>query len=191
MKKILTAMTCAAILATAASADIARVEMGAGAWMQTPSGELSYTESGVTATDKSDKKEQTQAYVWALLKHPVPVVPNLRLEYVSLENVGAATGAFKNFTASGGKTSLKMNQFDVIPYYNLLDNTAWMTLDLGLDLKVTEIKYQADGVVIPAVADTTYSDSTTVVIPLVYLRARVEIPSTEIGVRNNIKLIHL
>ena len=189
MKKILTALTCAGLMATAANADFGRVEMGVGAWNQTPSGEISYTESGGTGSDKSDETQETQPYVWALIKHPIPIVPNFRLEYVGLENVGKATGTFKEFTASGGKTSLKMTQFDVIPYYNILDNTAWITLDLGLDLKVTEIKYQADGVVIPGVADTSYSDSTTVVIPLVYLRGRVEIPSTNIGLEADVKYV--
>ncbi len=188
MRKILTALTCIALLTTVASADIARVEMGVGAWMQTPSGKISYTKSGGTGSDISKKNQETQPYVWALLKHPVPVIPNLRLEYVSLENIGNATGTFKEFTASGGKTSLKMTQFDIIPYYNILDNTAWLTLDLGLDLKVTEIKYEAANVTgIPV--GTDYSDSTTVVIPLLYVRGRVEIPATNIGLEADVKYV--
>ncbi|MDA3909596.1 MAG: TIGR04219 family outer membrane beta-barrel protein [Sulfurimonas sp.] len=189
MRKILTALTCAGLMATVASADVARVEMGVGAWAQTPSGKISYTENGGTGSDISKESKETQPYVWALLKHPVPVVPNLRLEYTSIESTGAATGTFKEFTVSGGKTSLKMTQFDVIPYYNILDNTAWITLDLGLDFKVTELKYEANGVVIPGVIDTTYSDSTTVVIPLVYVRGRVEIPSTNIGIEADVKYV--
>jgi len=82
-----------------------------------------------------------------------------------------------------------MTQFDVIPYYNILDNTAWITLDLGLDLKVTEIKYQADGVVIPGIADTSYTDSVTTVIPLLYVRGRVEIPATNIGLEADLKYV--
>ena len=188
MRKILTALACTALLVTATSADIARVEMGVGAWMQTPSGEISYRESGGTGNDIAKESQKTQPYVWALLKHPVPVIPNLRLEYVSIESTGAATGSFKEFTASGGKTSLKMTQFDVIPYYNILDNSTWVTLDLGLDLKVTEIKYEATGVTgIPV--GTNYSDSATVVIPLIYVRSRVEIPATNIGLEADVKYI--
>lgn len=189
MKKILTALACASLMAATANADVARVEMGVGAWAQSPSGEISYTDSGANGLDKSDESQETQAYVWALLKHPVPVIPNLRLEYVNIKNSGAATGTFKEFTASGGKTSLEMTQFDVIPYYNIIDNTAWITLDLGLDLKVTQMKYQADGVVIPGVASTSYSDSATVVIPLLYVRGRVEIPATNIGLEADVKYV--
>lgn len=188
MKKILTVLTCAGLLAATASADMARVEMGVGAWAQKPSGEISYTESGANGSDKSDESKETQVYVWALLKHPVPVVPNLRLEYVSLKNTGTATGTFKEFTASGGKTTLEMTQFDVIPYYNLLDNTAWITLDVGLDFKVTKIDYKAAGVTgIPV--GTEYTDSVTAVIPLVYVRGRVEIPATNIGLEADVKYV--
>ena len=197
MKKILTALTCAAILATTASADFARVEMGAGAWMQTPSGELSYTDSsGITATDKSEESQETEGYVWLLIKHPIPILPNLRVEYASVNNSGKATGTFKKFTIPTGSTSdttLKMNQYDIIPYYNILDNTAWITLDLGLDLKVTEASYDVDdavnditGIVIP---NTAYSDSSTVVVPLLYVRGRVEIPATNIGLEADVKYV--
>lgn len=189
MKKILTALTCAGLMATAAHADFGRIEMGVGAWAQTPSGDISYTKSGANGLDKSKESQETQPYIWALLKHPVPVIPNIRLEYTSIKNTGTATGTFKEFTASGGKTSLEMTQFDVIPYYNILDNTAWITLDVGLDLKVTQMKYEADGVTIPGVVSTSYSDSASVVIPLLYVRGRVEIPATNIGLEADVKYV--
>ncbi len=189
MKKILTAMACSIVLVSVASADIARVEMGAGAWMQTPSGDITYTESGLTASDVSEEKEETSPYVWLLIKHPIPVVPNLRLEYVTLANTGVANGTFKEFTAAGGKTSLDMTQYDIIPYYNILDNTAWITLDLGIDLKVIDVDYKADGVTPNVGSGTSYSNTASVVIPLAYVRARVEIPATNIGLESDVKYI--
>jgi len=189
MKKVLSSLACGLILASTASADIARVEMGAGAWMQTPSGGITYTEGVGTGSDVSDEKEETNPYIWLLIKHPIPVVPNLRVEYVTLANTGTATGTFKDFTASGGKTSLDMTQYDIIPYYNILDNTAWITLDLGVDLKIVELDYKADGVTMVGSLDTSYSDTTSVVIPLAYARARVEIPATNIGLESDVKYI--
>lgn len=189
MKKVLSSLACGLILASTASADIARVEMGAGAWMQTPSGAITYTEGVGTGSDVSDEKEETNPYIWLLIKHPIPVVPNLRVEYVTLANTGTATGTFKDFTASGGKTSLDMTQYDIIPYYNILDNTAWITLDLGVDLKIVELDYKADGVTMVGSLDTSYSDTTSVVIPLAYARARVEIPATNIGLESDVKYI--
>jgi outer membrane protein len=190
MKKILTVLSCATILVTTASADFTRVEMGIGAWAQKPSGKLSYTNSGATANDESRESQETQAYVWGLIKHPIPVLPNIRLEYTNVENTGLASGTFKEFTAPANThTTLTMKQYDVIPYYNILDNTTWITLDLGLDLKVIDAKYEADGVTVSGVPNTNYSDSATVVIPLLYVRARAEIPSTNIGLEGDVKYI--
>ncbi len=191
MKKNLMALACSIALAATASADIGRVEMGAGAWMQTPSGDITYTESGLTASDVSEEKEETSPYVWLLIKHPIPVLPNLRLEYVTLANTGTATGKFKDFepTTTPAKTTLDMTQYDIIPYYNILDNTAWITLDLGIDLKVIDVDYKAEGVTVNYVTNTTYNDTASVVIPLAYVRARMEIPATNIGLESDVKYI--
>jgi len=183
MKKTLMTLALGAILTTIASADFARIEMGIGAWIQTPSGDITYADSGVTGSDTSKKNEESQAYVWALVKHPVPIIPNLRLEYVGVKSEGEATGTFKNFTAVAGDTSLEIIQYDIIPYYNLLDNTFWLTLDLGVDLKVMNITYEAPSTV------GSYSSTESVALPLVYLRTRVEIPMTELGFEADVKYI--
>ncbi len=187
MKKILTTLAVGAMLATAASADVARLEMGVGAWQQTPTGAITYTDSGASGSDTSIEKESTSAYAWMLVKHPIPILPNIRLEYASLESEGEATGTFDDFTATGGSTLLEMTQYDIIPYYNILDNTGWVTLDLGLDLKVIDLEYTADNV--GNWTSPTYTDSDTIVIPLVYARVRVEIPGTNIGLETDGKYI--
>lgn len=160
MQKILKTMIGGAILASTLSADIARVELGAGAWAHTPSGEVGVVEV-------TDQSEQTEAYIWALVKHPVPVIPNLRVEYTNA-SVGDVAGNM-NFT-----------QYDVVPYYNILDNTAWITLDLGLDIKMLEVS-----------ADTgSFSDDTdSIVFPLGYVRARVQVPFTGFGAEADVKYI--
>jgi len=189
MKKLLSALVCAACLASVASADFARIEVGAGMWMQTPSGDITYTDGTIPASDVSDEKSQNQFYLWALVKHPIPIVPNLRLEYTGIESTGKATGSFKNFTATAADTSFKVTEYDIIPYYNLLDNTFWVTVDVGLDIKIMEIDYTAEGVVPLVGSATVYKDSITVPLPLLYLRARTEIPMTEIGLEADVKYI--
>lgn len=192
MKKIITTLATTAILTSVASADIARVEMGAGMWNQTPNGTMSYTKSGTaTGNYTSDKKEDSSAYVWMLIKHPIPILPNLRLEYANIKDTGLVTGSFKDFDVPVGSTpgSIEMTQFDIIPYYNLLDNTAWTTIDVGLDLKVQSTKYKVDGVTVNGVANSNYEDTKTIVIPLVYARARVEIPGTNIGLETDAKYV--
>ncbi len=193
MKKILTTLVGGALLASSLSADFARVEMGVGAWMQTPSGEVSYEESGATGNDVSDEKDSTEGYAWVLIKHPVPVLPNLRLEYASTVTTGKVSGGFEDFTIPNGEVSdskLESTQYDIIPYYNILDNTAWVTLDLGIDLKIMETSYKATALEVSGVeVFEGYSDSASTVLPLLYVRGRVEIPVTNIGVEADIKYI--
>ena len=187
LKKIFSTLTCGAILAVSVQADITRVEMGVGAWMQESKGGATYTDSGADGVYTSTKDDNTQPYVWVLIKHPVPLVPNLRLEYVSLEDKGLVTGEFKKFDVGGITTTMSydMKQYDIIPYYNILDNTAWITLDLGLDIKVIDVSYdvKASG------AFTGYKDSEIIAIPLLYVRTRFEIPATDIGIEADVKYV--
>ncbi|MFA5233499.1 MAG: TIGR04219 family outer membrane beta-barrel protein [Sulfurimonas sp.] len=187
MKKVFYSLACTALLASCVMADFTRVEMGAGAWSQTPKGEASYTDGGADGRYVSNEKEENSAYVWALVKHPIPIVPNLRLEYVTLEDSGLATGEFEDFDIGAATTTLSydMKQYDIIPYYNILDNTAWITLDLGLDIKVVDLSYTAA----PSAPFTGYDDSVTFAVPLLYVRGRVEIPATDIGLEADVKYI--
>ncbi len=192
MRKILMSLMCVYILTINVSADAMRIEAGVGAWIQTPSGELSYSDnSGNSGLDKSQETQEVEAYVWALIKHPVPILPNFRLEYVNVENIGLATGTFKNFTVPmASKTIITMTQFDIIPYYNILDNTGWITLDIGLDIKVVDASYEAVNVNVLGVAvPTNYSESALVAFPLLYARGRVEIPSTNLAIESDIKYV--
>jgi len=193
MKKILVTLVCGAMLASISSADMIKIEGGAGIWQQTPSGDAEYTDATtVDGKNKFDEDQLSKGYVWMLIKHPIPIVPNLRLEYTSLESTGKATGEFKDYTVitAESDTFIEMKQYDVIPYFNVLDNLAWTTVDVGLDLKIVEASYKADGV---RDNDTglvvNYSDSGTVVIPLLYVRARVEFPATNLAVEADTKYI--
>jgi len=191
MKKILTTLAVGAMLATAASADFARVEMGVGSWQQTPSGSLETSDtSGVLSLEgkyTSAEEDSSEMYFWMLIKHPVPVLPNVRLEYVSIADEGTTTGIVNGIDTDplGSPTTIDMQQFDIIPYYNILDNTGWVTLDLGLDLKVI----QSDADISGLAGGLSYSGSESVVIPLLYVRTRVEIPATNIGLEADVKYI--
>jgi len=192
MKKILSTLALSAAITTIVSADLLRIEMGAGAWGQDPSGNITYSDStGASGEYKSNETSYTGAYAWMLIKHPLPIIPNVRLEYTKVKDEGISTGTFENFTAPiGSPSSLEMSEYDIIPYYNLLDNTFWMTIDLGLDIKVIDSTYTAEGVTINNLGTIgTYTDSSTVAVPMVYGRFRVEIPGTNLGLESDIKYI--
>lgn len=190
MKRYLTALLFAGIVASSAHADITRVEMGAGVWAPTPKGDISYTNGASSGKDVLNEKDKNYNYVWLLIKHPVPVLPNLKLEYANVENTGLASGTFEDFIAAPNTpTALKMQQFDIIPYYNIFDNTSWLTVDLGLDIKIINLDYTANNVTINGTPNQNYNDTTTLAIPMLYLRTRVEIPSTNIGLEGDVKYI--
>jgi outer membrane protein len=191
MRKILITLACVAAMVSSVSADFVRVEGGAGIWQQTSKGDIDYTDSAtnLTANNKANKDTKNENYVWLMIKHPIPIVPNLRVEYVSLESAGKASGKFKNFNAGvSANTLIKMNQYDIIPYYNILDNLSWVTLDLGIDLKVIDTKFTADSVVVNG-ATVDYSDTSTIAIPLAYLRSRFELPITGLAIEGIVKYI--
>ncbi len=193
MKKLVTGLLSTVALISTLNADFARVEMGVGGWNQSPSGTISYTDAtlGSEGTYTSKQVDNTSTYVWALIKHPIPILPNLRLEYTDIDDQGSAKGSFEDFDTGGlfKNASISMKQYDIIPYYNLLDNTAWTTLDLGLDIKVVDASYKAQAVNIFGIGLGNYEDSKTIAIPLVYARVRVEIPATNIGLESDVKYI--
>ena len=189
MNTLLKTILVGALFSSTLMADFTRVEMGAGIWNSEPKGSASYTASGVTANDISTEKEESNPYIWILIKHPVPVVPNLRLEYADVGTKGIANGTFEDFTATNANTQLDFTQYDIIPYYNILDNTGWVTLDLGLDIKLIDASYQANGVTPLIGGGTTYTESLLIPIPLVYTRVRFEIPATNIGLEADAKFI--
>ncbi|ADN08151.1 TIGR04219 family outer membrane beta-barrel protein [Sulfurimonas autotrophica] len=187
MKKILSTIAMSTFLSVSLCADITKVEIGAGAWGQTPSGTANYDRGlGITGTNTFDETKDTSPYVWMLIKHPIPVVPNIRLEYTSIHATGKASGSWNGLNAPANtKSVLDIKEYDIIPYYNLVDNTFWTTLDLGLDIKVLDLDYKVE----PNGLFTGYEDTYTAPIPLVYARVRVEIPTTNIGLEGDAKYV--
>ncbi|HIP54747.1 MAG TPA: TIGR04219 family outer membrane beta-barrel protein, partial [Sulfurimonas autotrophica] len=131
-----------------------------------------------------DEKQETSTYAWMFIKHPIPVVPNIRLEYASIYATGKASGAWNGLSVLfgiGASSVLDMKQYDIIPYYNILDNTFWITLDLGVDIKVVDTTYEIESI--------GYEESYTAPIPLLYARTRAQIPTTDIGIEGDIKYV--
>lgn len=149
-------LTACLLLSSSLVADIARVELGGGVWMQTPTGDFSVANTAIAP----DEEQMTNNYAWAMFKHPTPVIPNIRAEYVTLSSENKAGAA---------STDLDITQYDVIPYYNILDNTFWFTLDLGIDLKVTDVKNAST-------ANAALAVQSEVVIPMLYARTRFQLP---------------
>ena len=195
MKKIISTLSLVAFLTTTANADFLRVEAGAGVWSQTPSGDFKRKDGdgalSLNGSYTSNENDSSEFYFWSLIKHPIPLLPNVRLEYVSVEDDGVIDGYVNGIDLRGnlGRATITTDQYDVIPYYNILDNTAWITIDLGLDLKYIQIDSDVKEEVIPVGSKTVYSGSDSAFIPLLYARGRVQIPGTGLGLESDVKYI--
>jgi len=191
MKKIFTTTLVSLVsFVTIVSADFIRAEIGTGVWTQTATGKSYYngSTSGARGTDKLQENVNTSNYVWAFIKHPIPIVPNLRLGYVNIHGDGTATGEWSGLGIPSGSSStstLDLKEYDIIPYYNILDNTFWVTLDLGLDIKIIDLDYKISKKTFFA----GYQYKSTIQLPLGYIRARAQIPTTDLGFEADVKYI--
>lgn len=136
-------------LGVSLNADLLRAEIGVGVFSAEPGGTFEPEAGGSGAELKDDLgiDKANDLYVWAFLKHPVPIIPNVRIEYLALNH------------APDDADSFGVNELDGILYYNLLDDTLFVTLDLGIDIKYIE-------------AD--YGNNETATVGLLYGRGRVE-----------------
>lgn len=169
-------------LAMSAQADVFRLEMGAGVWRSDPSGTIQYNGNpAFDVVNTADFAEETSPYAWIFLKHPLPIIPNIRLEYVDMGYSGNSKGTlvWNGVSYGNAYNELNMQQLDGVFYYNLLDNTFWLTLDLGLEVKYVDGDYSlADNTHTLAAVNENFSGF----FPLLYLRLRGEILETGIGV---------
>ncbi len=188
MSKILSGLLFAGLLSASVQADVVRVEMGAGVWSNEFSGAVSSTGvvDPITADELGYDKEN-KGYAWLYVKHPIPVLPNLRLEYAAVDFSGTSktpTFDYKGVTyTANAKTDLTLDQIDAIMYYNLLDNTGWTTIDLGLDIKVVQAEFnarQSDG-------SDAVQEKETLPLPMAYGRLRFELPGTDLGIEGTAK----
>ena len=182
MKKLLSIAAMTALMTTSASADLLRIEGAVGAWNSSPTGTISYSPNSFDVVDNAGLKDATNMYAWIYLKHPVPIVPNVRLEYVNPTFDGTVASIdWDGKTYASVNNTLSLTQYDAVLYYNILDNTFWTTIDLGLDVKFIDGNYQVNASTVAGNAPAVNEDF-SLVMPLAYVRGRVQIPVTNIGI---------
>lgn len=193
MNKILSGLLIAGFLGAAAQADVVRVEAGAGMWQNELAGSITSKQLAGTGFDTFSADllaydKETKGYAWVNIKHPVPVLPNLRLEYTGIDYVGTSTQTFtyKSVSyAASAQTNLTFDQFDIIGYYNILDNTGWVTVDVGLDIKVIQTEFNA----VDNIGGNSINVKETLPVPMAYGRLRLEIPGTDLGLEGDMKYV--
>lgn len=122
-------------------------------------------------------EDQGAFEIAATLEHPVPILPNIRIKHIDLDETqdGSLNVTFDGFVFMNAvKTNFDLTHTDFMLYYEVLDN--YVSVDLGLDVKVFDGQLVIEDTDNPASTSTTEIDE---VIPLPYVSAEVALPLTD------------
>jgi outer membrane protein len=178
MRKLILAMGGSMLLAVPlAQADVLGVGATVGYWHSDLSGQADRNGDSVNLDDelKLDNDSNTDASIY--IEHPVPVLPNIRLNYTLVKQSGKGNLGTDPYDGVIGNvhSDLDLEQLDLTLYYEVLDN--WVNLDLGLtarDLSGELVVRQATGL-------NESKTKVDAVIPMGYLAARFDLPLTGVS----------
>lgn len=181
MKKSLLAcaLLAAAVLAPVQADTLLGAYVGAQAWNMGVEGGFSNNEN-VTNFSFDD---QTNGSFYVALEHPVPLIPNIKINRTMLDTNGVttltSTFEFNDEVYSANTdltTDIEMTGTDFILYYEILDNDL-VSIDVGINGKYI------DGTIM--VSETSgnrmVSEDFSGVIPMGYAKAEVGLPFTGLG----------
>ncbi|HHO65105.1 MAG TPA: TIGR04219 family outer membrane beta-barrel protein [Epsilonproteobacteria bacterium] len=195
-KLILTSLLTSAAL----YADIIGGEVSVGIYSHSPSGSASYTLPYLPLNESIDLENdlgwdsKQDAMVKAYFELPLPFVPNVKLAYSNFNQSGDATVTSFSWGDIIGldgtiNTSLELQMYDLTAYYELLDNV--VEIDAGLTLRYLngnmDVTPTADfnlpGFIPDLSVSAPQSTDIDMWIPLVYGKARFNIPTTDISLQ--------
>jgi len=188
MQSVLKVFVTIAALALGLGAQSWQLKSAAGVWEASSDGTITETINSTLQVVDSLESKELKGYLYMDLRHPLPLLPNLRFEYVDLDAKGEGKKSSINtsvFTVAlpsvAVQSDLTLTQYDAIAYYNLLDVPIGITLDAGLSLKFVHSLYHVDTVSLEEEADS--------MIPMLYLRGRYALPVADLGIESDIKYI--
>ena len=178
MRKLMLVVGSSMILAVPmAHADFAGVGASLGYWNSSLSGTAGKNNDFVDVDKDLNLKSQDNANLGIYLEHPIPLLPNVRLNYtlIKQDGRGVLPNNYGDLISGQSVTSkLDLEQLDLTLYYEILDN--WVNLDLGLTVRDLSGDLRM----------TTVSDSektkVDAVLPLGYIAARFDLPLTGLAV---------
>jgi len=182
MKKIILSTATALLLSTTASADFIGAEAGAAVWSSSLTGTIKGGKTLDTNIDLEDNlgygTKETNNFFWVYIDHPVPLIPNIKVQQTNLSSSGskATTVKFDGKTyTSTVKSKITLNQTDFMAYYRLLDN--WVNFDLGFNFKALKGNIQLSDDL-----GTNIDKDFEATIPMLYAKARFDLPFSGLSV---------
>ncbi len=183
-------------LNTGALAADFHISGGGGIWHNDASGSIQYKDDPAIDIDYLNYDEENRPYGWFELTHPVPVLPNLRLEYCKNKFSDRASIAFEWEDVRFGADSyskMELKQLDMIAFYQPL-SLNWIALDLGLDVKYVKFTFSAEGS--GYIPDTGLSlrtayeiEEDNLFIPFPYAKIKFMVPNTGLEIEGEAKAI--
>jgi outer membrane protein len=190
MKKLLLCATTALTFVTTINADTIGAEVGYAAWNTSLSGNIQKgTGTFDFENDLGYGSNEVNGFMWAYIDHPLPFLPNIKIQKTNYSD--SASGTInanvtfdnQNFTASDTVTSsLTLDQFDIIPYWRILDN--WVNFDIGLNIKSIDGNIQVDDS-----SGNHANHDFSVILPMLYTKARVDLPFTGLSIEADLSYI--
>lgn len=152
-------------------------QAGAGQWYINLDGDVGQNGSTTTLNDLGFEDETSNVF-WAMLEHPIPIIPNLRVMHSTISATENSTTS-QRFTVGGividaevrVLTDMDLSHTDATFYYELLDN--WVTFDLGVTARQMEgfVEVQSE------VSQTARAELEGV-LPMAYLNLQLDFPGS-------------
>lgn len=180
----LSVVSIAALTASTASADrILGVYVGASSWQQAYDGYIQDLDAGtpinVDFEDDLGFDDDNGSVFYVALEHPIPFLPSIQLKQTNIE-ISETNNLTRDINIGGGEFMLAdevsseadFSHTDITLYYQILDNI--VSLDLGLTGRIFDGFVEVDDTSGAASGREDFD----AVVPLVYVKARVDLPFT-------------
>jgi outer membrane protein len=182
MRKLMLAVGGSLILvAPLSQADVVGLRASVSYWDSDLSGQAANSGDVVDVENDLNLDSDSDANASLYLEHPVPLLPNVRLNYTVIEQSGRGRLGTSEFVGIPGSVEVQsdfdLDQLDLTLYYEVLDN--WVNLDLGITAR------DLSGELVVQDTNGRFSPSETKVdgvIPMGYLAARFDLPLTGVSV---------
>ncbi|MFX4228430.1 MAG: TIGR04219 family outer membrane beta-barrel protein [Porticoccaceae bacterium] len=173
-------------LPSIANADVLGLFAGYGQWSADSSGQIADDGRSVDIQDELNLDTDSSNIYYIGLEHPVPVLPNIRLQHTDL--AGSGVGTISEELEFNGEiypvdaeisSDLDLTHTDATLYYQLFDTV------LGIDLGLTARKFDGTALLLAddGVGGTIgVNEDFDVVIPMVYARIGLKLPLTGLTV---------
>jgi len=176
-KRLIALAILAASASVATQADIVGASAGAYMWKQSWDGDVKAGSQSVDMNKDLGYDDETGKSFYVALEHPVPVLPNIRLQRTDLDisetNQISRDFSFdgKDYTAGESVNSTTdLTHTDATLYYEILDN--WVNLDVGLTVRMFDGEVSIKG------TSGEGSIELDAPVPMGYINARFDLPLT-------------